>query len=613
MRRHLSFRGKLVLGGVVLQLLALGLATLISSSLIDRHLRDELQARGKLLQPLFNAALAVPMAQRDYASVAAILVESRAANDLVYVEVRDPEGRFVAGEGASERERHGGPGEDLRDSVQALSVPLEIAGQPLGEVRFGLSRQAVEATRMRILSTMLLVGSGALVVFSTLLGVAGYAVTRPLQALVVASRDIRAGNYDIELVPDRADEVGALIAAFGKMSAEIKRKVSELTESEALQRRYLRESRDKQAEIELALRKAELANRAKSEFLANVSHEIRTPMNSILGFGELLLASDLKDRQREYVGHVHAAAKGLLRVINDVLDFSKVEAGHMDLVAEAIDVPAIVHDAASMFSAQVMGRPVAIRVEVDPRIPAALVGDAIRLRQVLVNLIGNGVKFTERGEVGVRVELLSEVDSVLTLRFTVHDTGIGMSAEQQERVFSPFAQADGSITRRFGGTGLGLSICKRLVELMGGGISVDSSPGHGARFTFSLDLPRADPAVRSVPVSSPSEVVSTRTATLPVAGPARQAEAQDPAALAIGDLQEVDLPALDLLVRELAPMLARNVLGARRVVERIEAQVEGTPLEEGFRPVVDFARVLRFRDAGAALERFVRALPPTAR
>jgi two-component sensor histidine kinase len=302
----------------------------------------------------------------------------------------------------------------------------------------------------------------------------------------------------------------------------------------------------------------------------------------------------------------------LLGVINDVLDFSKIEAGHLDLVAEQIDVAGIVDDCASLFSAQVSDRGLTMRVEVDPRIPRALVGDAIRLRQVLVNLLGNAVKFTAEGEVGVRAEWLSEVDSVVTVRFTVHDTGIGMSAEQIGRVFSPFAQADGSITRRFGGTGLGLSICKRLVELMGSVITVASAPGRGATFSFSVDLPQVDPRAGASTMPGPAPI----SVPTPVAPPMADTSspAPEPQRIVRGDdLPEVDLATLRRLAQELAPMLARNVLGARRVVDRIEALVEHTPLAESFRPVVESARVLRFRDAAAALETFQRALPPVSR
>jgi signal transduction histidine kinase/CheY-like chemotaxis protein len=319
-------------------------------------------------------------------------------------------------------------------------------------------------------------------------------LTQPLKALVSATRDIREGRYGLALVGGGADEIGVLMDAFSRMSAEIERKVSDLTQSEALQRRYLEESMHKQGLVEQALRQAQEATLAKAEFLANMSHEIRTPLNAVLGFSQLLQSAALDGVYRDYLSNLKVAGQSLLRILNDVLDYSKMEAGKLEIVKEPFDLMDLLDSVSGLFSFQLMEKGLPLRVQVDTNVPRHLVGDALRLRQVLINLVGNALKFTERGEISVHIERLAEAGQSLTLRLTVTDTGIGMSQEQVARLFADFTQADSSITRRFGGTGLGLSICRRLVELMGGDILVHSEPGQGSRFSFSVELDQAGAA-----------------------------------------------------------------------------------------------------------------------
>ncbi|HEY9107792.1 MAG TPA: ATP-binding protein, partial [Roseateles sp.] len=239
--------------------------------------------------------------------------------------------------------------------------------------------------------------------------------------------------------------------------------------------------------LERAQHAAEAATQAKSQFLANMSHEIRTPMNAILGMSYLALNSGSLDaKQRNYIEKVHRAAESLLGIINDILDFSKIEAGKLEIEITPFELGDLLDELANLVGMAAEEKGLELLFVLPPVLPTALVGDQSRLRQILLNLVNNGVKFTERGEVTLAVSQVQQAQGRVTLRFEVSDTGIGLSAEARERLFQPFTQADASTSRRFGGTGLGLAICRHLVERMGGEIGVDSVPGRGSRFHFTL-------------------------------------------------------------------------------------------------------------------------------
>ncbi|MGC9461140.1 two-component sensor histidine kinase BarA [Vibrio genomosp. F10] len=386
----------------------------------------------------------------------------------------------------------------LPESRLAIATELEGEGesQAFGYIAIELDLSSLRLQQYQeiLLSVLiLLLGLGLSAIFAMRLM---HDVTRPIEHMKNMIQRIRRGHIDVRIEGKMHGELDSLKNGINAMAESLSAYHSEMQHSIDQATSDLRETLEQleiqNVELDIAKKRAQEAARVKSEFLANMSHELRTPLNGVIGFTRQMLKTQLTNSQTDYLQTIEKSANNLLSIINDILDFSKLEAGKLALENIPFEFQDSLEEVVNLQATSAHEKGLELTLKVDPKIPVGLVGDPLRIQQVLTNLVGNSIKFTERGNIDISVELRSQKDDMVELQFMVKDTGIGISERQQAQLFQAFSQADASISRRYGGTGLGLVITQKLVSQMGGEISLTSRLHQGSTFWFTLRLHATD-------------------------------------------------------------------------------------------------------------------------
>lgn len=482
------------------------MATLIVASVAlgvyDRQVAFQtLQQHASQLASLLATNSSAALLFEDQDAASEMLMGLRSQPDVHAAAIYDADNRPFARYRTLVGESESIPGGDTSFFANDLYViyrTIELDGERIGTVHAEVDLASTNLRTQRFTAVVI----GLLLLLPTVTWFGSRRLQRfvagPILELVEAAREVSATqDYSIRAEKRSNDEVGLLIENFNQMLGQIEDRDERLRgEGDRLEQEVslrTQELRVTNERLEIATSEAVAASRAKSEFIANMSHEIRTPMNGILGMAEILLDSDLTASQQGFVRTVWESAEDLLAIINDILDFSKAEAGKLELESAPFSPGRCAERVADLMAGRAHLKGLELVNEIGADVPAEVVGDGKRLRQVLTNIVGNAIKFTERGEVVVRQRLVSKHDGMVTLHFEVVDSGIGIQSEKQQQIFDGFAQADSSTTREFGGTGLGLTISKHLVEMMDGSIGVTSRPGDGATFWFTVTVKLSEP------------------------------------------------------------------------------------------------------------------------
>ncbi len=507
----LSIRRKLallilVIGGIAVVLASAGLLLLISVDLRQQTV-SEIFTLAEAVGSNTTAALTFQDRHAAEETLAALRVDKRIVQAAVFNKDNSLFAQYAQPGPPRPTPALRPPGDYFENGVFLLVRPILLNGEPIGTILVRCSMDSGMTHMLRSIAMMVLViilSFVAALLFSTRLQ---RGISDPILHLAETARQVSAGeNYSVRAAAHGNDEIGVLIRAFNDMLAQIQVRDLELEHHrERLELQVAvrtQELTEANRDLAAAKVKAESLARMKSEFLANMSHEIRTPMNGIIGMTELALETNLTPEQNECITMVKTSADALLTVINDILDFSKMEAGKLALFPAPFELRQLLRDTLKTLSLGAAQKGLELTCDVAPDAPDYLVGDAARLRQVLLNLLGNAIKFTEHGDVALSVEAEWIDEHKAGLRFQVRDTGIGVPKEKQDYIFEMFAQVDGSTTRRYGGTGLGLAISQQLLKLMGGRLLLESEPDKGSTFHFTLELELAPEGVVTPPAAT---------------------------------------------------------------------------------------------------------------